>query len=58
MNICFIGASGHSSVVVGSAELKNHTVAGIAAGSEGESIAGLYNYLCGSGHAPKKYDKL
>lgn len=64
MNICFIGASGHSSAVVESGRLrdkkdekdKSVTVAGIAAGSEGENIEGLYKYLCNSGHSPKKYD--
>ena len=58
MNICFIGASGHSSSLVESARLQNKsdTVTGVAAGSNGENIDGLYNHLCNSAHSPKKYD--
>ena len=58
MKICFIGASGHWPVVTESERLKDKSiiVAGVAAGSNGENIEGLYNVLCNSGHSPKKYD--
>jgi len=58
MNICFIGASGHAYAVAESEKIKDksNTVVGIAAGSEGENIEGLYNYLCEAGQSPKKYD--
>ena len=58
MKICFIGSSGHWPVVTESEKLKDKsiTAAGIAAGSEGENIEGLYNSLCRLGHTPKKYD--
>jgi len=58
MNICFIGSSGHSSVVVESEKLreKSNTVAGIAPGSKGENIEYMYQYLRDCGHSPKRYD--
>jgi len=57
MNICFIGASGHSYAVAQSAALQNNfiKITGIAPGSDGENIEGLYDFLCKSGQPPKKY---
>ncbi len=47
MKICIIGSSGHWSYAL--PELKNHTVIGIAAGFDGESMDGVYGTLSENG---------
>ena len=57
MNICFIGSSGHAYAVAESEKIKDKSniVMGVAPGSAGENVAGLYNCLCKIGQPPKQY---
>jgi predicted dehydrogenase len=57
MNVCFIGASGHSVSVAGSLKKdKSINVVGIAPGSDGEDVDKLHDLLCSLGYTPKRYD--
>lgn len=57
MKVCIIGSSGHYSYALsGAKEMNGIDFAGIAPGSQGEDVQGLYKTLCSMGYTPEVYE--